>query len=146
MNHMKVEIVKLDKELPTPKYSHHGDAGMDVYSAAEYTLEPGERKLFPAGFKMAVPYGFEAQVRPRSGLALQHGISVVNTPGTINHQYRGEMRVILINHGKEPLAVKKGERMAQVVFNKIEIVQFEEVDALPETERGVGGFGSTGTK
>ncbi len=143
---MKVEIVKLDKELPTPKYAHHGDAGMDIYSAAEHTLQPGERKLIPTGLKIAVPYGFEAQVRPRSGLALKHGISVVNAPGTIDHQYRGEMGVILINHGNEAFAIKKGERVAQLVFNKIEIVSLEEVDALPETDRGAGGFGSTGTK
>ena len=143
---MRMEIVKTDKELPTPKYAHFGDAGMDLYSAAEYTLQPGERKLIPTGLKIAVPYGFEVQVRPRSGLALKHGVSVINTPGTIDHQYRGEMGVVLINHGKEPFEIKKGERIAQMVLNKVEFMHLEEVEALTETDRGAGGFGSTGSK
>ncbi len=143
---MRMEIVKTDKELPTPKYAHLGDAGMDLYSATEYTLQPGERKLIPTGLKIAVPYGFEVQVRPRSGLALKHGISVINTPGTIDHQYRGEMAVILINHGKESFEIKRGERIAQMVLNKVEFMHLEEVEALVETDRGAGGFGSTGTK
>lgn len=143
---MKVELVKLNKDLPTPKYAHHGDAGMDMYSALDYILQPGEWKIIPTGFKIAIPYGFEAQVRPRSGLAAKFGVTVVNSPGTIDHEYRGEMGVILINHGKEPFAIKRGDRIAQLVFHKIEIVHLEEVEELTETTRGAGGFGSTGAK
>ncbi len=143
---MKVEVVKLDKELPTPKYAHHGDAGMDLYSAIECTLQPGERKLIPTGLKIAVPYGFEVQIRPRSGLAAKFGVSVINTPGTIDHQYRGEMAVLLVNHGKEPFQINRGERIAQMILNKVEFMQLEEVEELTETTRGDGGFGSTGVK
>ena len=141
---MNVEIVKLDKELPTPKYAKFGDAGMDVYSREEGILGAGEKKIFGSGLKVAVPYGFELQVRPRSGLAAKYGISVLNTPGTVDHGYRGELGVILMNHSKEPFEVKKGERIAQIVFNKIEIVSLQEVAELSDTERGEGGFGSTG--
>lgn len=141
---MKVEIMKLNKDLPTPKYAHHGDAGMDMYSAIDYTLQSGEWKIIPTGFKIAIPYGFEAQVRPRSGLAAKYGVTVVNSPGTIDHEYRGEMGVILINHGKEPFVIKKGDRIAQLVFHKIEIVHLEEVNGLTETTRNDDGFGSTG--
>ena len=141
---MKVEIVKLNKELLTPMYAKHGDAGMDVYSAVEAVLNPGERKLVGTGLKVAVPYGFELQVRPRSGLAYKHGVSIVNTPGTIDAGYRGELGVILINHGKELFAIKKGDRIAQIVFNKVEYVQLVEVPELSSTDRGTGGFGSTG--
>jgi len=141
---MKVEIFKIDKEMPTPKYAKFGDAGMDVYSREDGILNPGEQKVFGSGLRVAVPYGFELQVRPRSGLAAKHGLSVLNTPGTVDHGYRGELGVILINHSKEPFEVKKGERIAQIVFNKIEIVTLEEVEQLSETERGEGGFGSTG--
>lgn len=141
---MKVEIVKTDKELPTPTYAHHGDAGMDLYSVLDTVLKPGERKLIPCGLKLAIPYGFEAQIRPRSGLALKHGISIINTPGTIDHQYRGELAVLMINHGNEPFSVTRAMRIAQIVFNKVELVHLEEVDALSETARGEGGYGSTG--
>jgi dUTP pyrophosphatase len=143
---MKVEIVKLDKSLPTPFYAHHGDAGMDLYSAAELILNPGERAIVPSGIKIAIPYGFEVQIRPRSGLAAKHGISIVNAPGTIDHQYRGELGIIMINHSKDPFPIKKGERIAQMVFNKIEFAYLQEVEELSSTERGSGGFGSTGTK
>jgi dUTP pyrophosphatase len=142
---MKVQILKTDKELPTPKYAHDGDAGMDVYSAIDHELQPGEWKVVPTGFKIAVPYGFELQVRPRSGLAAKHGISVINAPGTIDHQYRGPVGVLLINHGKEPFTITRGERIAQIVFNKVELIHFHEVEELSETPRGEGGFGSTGT-
>ncbi len=141
---MKVHIMKTDKDLPTPQYAHHGDAGMDVYSAIDYELKSGEWKIIPTGFKIAVPYGFELQVRPRSGLAAKHGVSVANAPGTIDHQYRGPVGIIMINHGKELFPIKRGDRIAQIVFNKIEFVQFEEVETLDETIRGSGGFGSTG--
>lgn len=143
---MKVEVVKLNKDLPTPKYAHHGDAGMDLYSAVDAVLEPGEWKIIPSGIKISVPYGFEAQVRPRSGLAAKFGVTVVNSPGTIDHEYRGEVGVIMINHNKQPFVIKKGERIAQLVFHKIEIVHLEEVEQISETTRGAGGFGSTGAK
>ena len=143
---MQVDIKKLDKDLPTPVYKHSGDAGMDVYSTLDYTLQAGERKLVPTGLSFAVPYGFELQIRPRSGLAFKHGISIVNTPGTLDHQYRGELGVVLINHGKEAFELKRGERIAQIVFNKIEIVSLREVENLSGTQRGAGGFGSTGMK
>lgn len=141
---MNVKILKTDKELPTPKYAHAGDAGMDLYSAEELVLRPGEHKLVQTGINIAVPKGYEMQVRPRSGLAYKHGISVVNAPGTIDAQYRGPVGVILINHGKEDFEIKKGERIAQMVLNKFESFNFEEVESLDETERGECGFGSTG--
>ena len=143
---MKVEIEKIDKGLPTPKYKYHGDAGMDIYSATSCTITPGKWKVIPSGLRFAVPYGFEMQIRPRSGLAAKHGISMVNTPGTLDHQYRGELKIILINHGDESFDVRKGDRIAQVVFNKIEIVHLEEVEFLEETDRGAGGLGSTGIR
>ena len=141
---MKVKIKKLDKELPTPKYAKHGDAGMDVYARESVILSPGEHKLVGTGLSLAVPYGFELQVRPRSGLAYKHGISIVNAPGTVDHGYRGEVGIILINHGREAFTVNRGERIAQFVFNKVEMVQLDEVEELSETDRGAGGFGHTG--
>ncbi|MBS3137838.1 dUTP diphosphatase [Candidatus Woesearchaeota archaeon] len=141
---IQVKIVKVDKDLPTPKYAHHGDAGMDIYAAENYMLQSGEHKLISAGIKLAIPYGYEVQVRPRSGLAAKHGISIVNTPGTIDCMYRGLVGVILINHGKNPYEVKRGERIAQLVFNKIAYAAVEEVAELDETARGESGFGSTG--
>lgn len=141
---MKIKILKTDRELPTPKYAHTGDAGMDLYSSEELILKPGEHRLVQTGIKIAVPPGYEMQVRPRSGLAYKHGISVVNAPGTIDAQYRGPVGVILINHGKEDFEIKKGERIAQMVLNKFESFDFEEVEELDETKRGEGGFGSTG--
>lgn len=143
---IQAKILKVDKELPTPKYAHYGDAGMDVYSAEDYVLKPGERKIFSTGLKFEIPEGYELQVRPRSGLAAKHGITVLNSPGTVDFQYRGILGVILINHGKEDFEVKRGERIAQIVFNKFETAELIEVDELSETERGEGGFGSTGRK
>ncbi|MEM4637893.1 MAG: dUTP diphosphatase [Candidatus Woesearchaeota archaeon] len=143
---IKVKILKVDKELPTPKYAHYGDAGMDVYSAEDYILKPGERKIFSTGLKFEIPEGYELQVRPRSGLAAKYGITVLNSPGTLDFQYRGILGVILINHSKEDFEVKKGDRIAQIVFNKFETAELVEVDELSETERGEGGFGSTGRK
>jgi len=109
-------------------------------------LHPGERALVPTGLALEIPAGYEAQVRPRSGLALRHGISLVNSPGTIDADYRGEVGIILINHGKEPFTVEPGERIAQLVFARFERAVFQEVQELGETERGSGGFGHTGTK
>lgn len=143
---MKVQMTKIDKELPTPHYKHHGDAGMDIYSREDAVLQPGEFKIIPTGIKMAIPHGYEVQVRPRSGLAAKNGVSIVNTPGTIDAGYRGEFAVILINHGKQPFEVKRADRIAQIVFNRIETAELEEVEELPESTRGEGGFGSTGKK
>lgn len=141
---MKVLITRLDKELPVPHYKHDGDAGMDIYAREDTILQPGEFKMVPTGLKIAVPFGYEVQVRPRSGLAAKHGISIVNTPGTVDCGYRGEIAVILINHGKEPFHIKRTERIAQIVINKVEIVEVEESEILPDSTRGEGGFGSTG--
>jgi dUTP pyrophosphatase len=123
-------------------------AGVDLHAALDdtFVLHPGERALVPTGLALEIPAGYEAQVRPRSGLALRHGISLVNTPGTIDADYRGEVGIILINHGKEPFTVEPGERIAQLVFARFERAIFLEVQELGETERGSGGFGHTGTK
>ena len=141
---MKVEILKTDKGLPLPKCQHRGDAGMDLYSSESYTLKSGERKLFFVGFRLSVPFGYEIQTRPRSGLALEHGITLLNSPGTIDYQYRGDIGIILVNHSDKEFEIKKGDRIAQMILSKIENIEFEEVEKLSETERGEGGFGSTG--
>lgn len=134
------------EDLPLPAYMTAGAAGMDLYAAVEeeVVLHPGERRLIPTGLYISLPPGYEAQIRPRSGLALRHGISMVNTPGTIDSDYRGEIGVILINHGREPFIVRRGDRIAQMVVSRVERVEWEEVDALDESERGSGGFGHTG--
>jgi dUTP pyrophosphatase len=121
-------------------------AGMDLYAAVdpEAVIPPGEWKLVPTGISIALPEGYEAQVRPRSGLALKQGVSILNTPGTVDADYRGEVGVILMNHSKESLVIKRGDRIAQMIINQIERIEFEEVEELPETERGAGGFGHTG--
>jgi dUTP pyrophosphatase len=142
---MNIKIQKVE-EVNLPSYAHPGDAGLDLYSAENYTLKPGERKIISTGIKMAVPSGYEAQVRPKSGLAAKHGISVVNTPGTIDAGYRGIVGVILINHGNEEFIIEKNMKIAQMVINKIEIADIEEVKELDDTTRGEGGFGSTGKK
>ena len=144
MNCLKVKIKKLAEEAKVPKVEHHGDAGFDLYANENTALKPGERKLISTGIAMSFEKGYEAQVRPKSGLAIKHGLSLVNTPGTIDSGYRGEVKVILINHGEEEYLVEKGKKIAQVVFNKIEEPEIEEVEDLDETTRGEGGFGSTG--
>jgi len=141
---MKVEILRTDKDLSLPKYQHRGDAGMDLYSSESYTLKSGERKLLSTGIKLSIPIGYEIQIRPRSGLALNHGITVLNTPGTIDHEYRGLVGIILMNHGKEDFEIKKGDRIAQMVLNKVEYLELKEVEKLSKTKRAEGGFGSTG--
>ena len=142
---MKVQIKRLDKTLDIPKYAHAADAGVDLFSKIDTTIKPNERELIPTGIKIAIPEGYEGQVRPRSGLAIKHGISVVNAPGTIDSHYRGEVGVIIINHDKSnDFKISKGDRIAQLVFKKVEQVEFEEVEELDETTRGEGGFGSTG--
>ena len=131
-------------ELPLPAYATGGAAGMDVVSAEDVTIAPGARHAVATGLALAIPHGFEIQVRPRSGLALKHGITVPNTPGTIDSDYRGELRVILINLGDEPFAIQRGDRVAQLVLAPVVQAAWDEVAELDATERGEGGFGSTG--
>lgn len=130
--------------LPLPTYATEHAAGLDVTAAEELVLQPGQRHAVATGFAIAIPEGFEVQVRPRSGLALKHGITCLNTPGTIDSDYRGEVRVILANLGTEPFEVRRGERIAQLVPAPVLQAAFVEVEQLAETERGTGGFGSTG--
>ena len=130
--------------LPLPSQATPGSAGYDITSAEDGRLAPLERKLFRTGFSIAVPEGFECQLRPRSGLALRHGITLPNTPATIDSDYRGELMVALVNLGAEPFEVTRGMRIAQMVIARVERVAFRAVEALPGTERGAGGFGSTG--
>jgi dUTP pyrophosphatase len=130
--------------LPLPAYATSGAAGMDVVSAEDVTLAPAARHAVATGLSMAIPAGYEIQVRPRSGLALKHGISVPNTPGTIDSDYRGELKVILINLGTEPFVIARGDRVAQLVLAPVVQAAWDEVDELDATERGEGGFGSTG--
>lgn len=134
------------KDLPLPKYMTKLSAGMDLYANVheDVILKKGEIKQIPTGIKIALPEGFEAQARPRSGLALKNGITMVNSPGTIDADYRGELRVVLINHGQEDFLIQRGNRIGQMVVNRVEHVNFEEVDMLDETARGEGGFGHTG--
>lgn len=152
MNHetnaVSVSIARVPgtEDLPLPAYQTADAAGMDLYAAVEtaVTLQPGERAAVPAGIMIAIPPGFEAQVRPRSGLARQHGISIVNSPGTIDADYRGPVQVLLINLGDEPFIIRRGERIAQMVVAPVARVIWNEAAALDETERGAGGFGHTG--
>ncbi|ODP39387.1 dUTP diphosphatase [Sphingomonas turrisvirgatae] len=130
--------------LPLPGYASAGAAGMDVVAAEDLVLAPGARHAVATGFALAIPHGYEVQVRPRSGLALKHGITCLNTPGTIDCDYRGEVKVILANLGNEPFAVVRGERIAQLVPAAVQHAAFDEVASLDETARGAGGFGSTG--
>jgi dUTP pyrophosphatase len=132
--------------LPLPAYATPGSAGVDLCAAEECVLQPGERALVPTGISIALPAGYEAQVRPRSGLALKHGIILPNSPGTIDSDYRGEIKVILQNLGNAPFSVQPGDRIAQMVVAPVCRVGWREADALDETKRGPGGFGSTGTQ
>ncbi len=131
-------------DLPLPAYATDGAAGMDVVAAEDLILAPGARHAVATGFAMAIPEGFEVQVRPRSGLALKHGITCLNTPGTIDSDYRGEVKVILANLGSEPFAIKRGDRIAQLVPAPVQRAMLNTVDTLDDTARGAGGFGSTG--
>jgi dUTP pyrophosphatase len=130
--------------LALPAYATAGAAGMDVLAAEDVTIAPAAAHAVATGFALAIPPGYEIQVRPRSGLALKHRISVPNTPGTIDSDYRGELKVILINHGVEPFSVRRGDRIAQLVLAPVTLTRWREVDELDATERGAGGFGSTG--
>ncbi len=135
--------------LKLPFYASAEAAGMDLLAAVEdgapLELAAGEKLMVPTGLAIALPFGYEAQIRPRSGLAAKHGITVLNSPGTVDSDYRGEVKVILINHGKESFTIERGERIAQMVIAPVTQGVWQEVDELPETERGAGGFGSTGT-
>lgn len=140
-----ISVQQLDPELPLPAYAHPGDAGADLVAGVDVTLAPGERALIPTGIAIALPEGYVALVHPRSGLAARHGLSIVNTPGTVDAGYRGEIKVLLINHDPvEPIALRRGDRMAQLVVQRVERARFVAVDALPESVRGDGGYGSTG--
>jgi dUTP pyrophosphatase len=148
---VKVRIQRLPAAagLPLPTRASTGSSGFDLRAAVadDFLLAPGDRTLVPTGLVLEIPAGFEGQVRPRSGLALRHGIGVLNAPGTIDSDYRGELGVILVNLGREPFTVRRGDRIAQLVFARVEAVEWEEIeeaDALAESARGAGGFGSTG--
>ena len=142
---MKVLITRLDPDLPLPRFAKGGDAGADVYSRIDISIAPGERALVPTGISIALPQGFAAFAHPRSGLAVKHGISMVNAPGTIDAGFRGELQIILINHDpKEIFSIKRGDRIAQLVFQRVENPEFVEVEELPGSGRGQEGFGSTG--
>ena len=146
MSEVKVLITRLDPTLPLPRYAKEGDAGADLMSAIDFTLAPGQRQLVPTGIAIALPHGFVALVHPRSGLAIKNGVTLVNAPGTIDAGYRGEISCIVINlDPKEEVSFKKGDRIAQLVIQKVERAEFIEVTELPESERGSAGFGSTGS-
>jgi dUTP pyrophosphatase len=142
---LEISVLRLDPDLPLPAYAHPGDAGADLVTTVDVTLAPGERAMVPTGIALALPEGFVALVHPRSGLAARHGLSIVNTPGTIDAGYRGEIKVLLINHDpKEPIELRRGDRIAQLVVQRFEQARFVEVEVLPESSRGAGGYGSTG--
>nr|WP_038016236.1 dUTP diphosphatase [Synechococcus sp. PCC 7335] len=141
---MRVKILRLAQNAKLPRYEHDDDAGMDLYAIAPQTIEPSETALVPTGIAIELPPSTEAQIRPRSGLALNHGITVLNTPGTIDAGYRGEIRVILINHAKRPFKVEAGMRIAQMVIMPVIRAELEEVAYLSNSARDRGGFGSSG--
>jgi dUTP pyrophosphatase len=142
---ISVLIKRLDEGIPLPNYARGGDAGADLVTRIDITLAPGERALVPTGISIALPDGYAAFVHPRSGLAIKHGVSMVNTPGTVDAGFRGELQVILINHDpNNSIAFKRGDRVAQLVIQKIERAKFIEVSELPGSDRGTDGFGSTG--
>ncbi len=146
MPEIEIELMRLPngEGLPAPSYASAGAAGMDVVAAESLTLASGARHAVATGFAIAIPEGYEVQVRPRSGLALKHGITCLNTPGTIDSDYRGEVRVILANLGQKPFEIVRGERIAQLVPAPVQRARFRQVSELGSTERGAGGFGSTG--
>ncbi len=142
---LDIALVRLDRDLPPPSYAHPGDAGADLRTTVDVSLAPGERCLVPTGIALAVPEGYVALVHPRSGLAARHGLSILNTPGTVDAGYRGEVKVLLVNlDPREPLELRRGDRVAQLVVQRVEQVRFQEVDVLPTSARGDGGYGSTG--
>lgn len=147
---VRVEITRDpgSEDLPLPAYETAHSAGMDIRAAvaAPMTLAPGDRALVPTGLRIALPDGYEAQIRPRSGLAIKHGISLLNTPGTIDADYRGEIKIIVANLGQEPFTIERGDRIAQMIIAPVTHIQWKEVDELNETDRGPGGFGHTGNQ
>ena len=145
---VKITRLKGNKDLPLPQYESEGSSGMDIRAAVKKTvlLQPGEISLIPTGLSVSVPPGYEAQMRPRSGLALHHGIGMVNAPGTIDSDYRGEIGLITINWGSEPFTIRRGDRIAQMVISRVYRAELSEVDALDATDRGQGGFGHTGVE
>ena len=145
MKNLQVLITRLDESIPLPRYAKGGDAGADIVSRIDITLQPGERALVPTGISIALPDGYAAFVHPRSGLAIKHGVTMVNAPGTVDAGFRGELQCIMINHDpQESITFKKGDRIAQLVIQKVERAEFVEVQDLPRSGRGAGGFGSTG--
>ena len=140
---LTIKMQKLS-DIPTPSYAHKGDAGVDLYAAEDTTLEPMERKLIPTGLRFEIPYGYEGQVRPKSGLAINHGISHANAVGTIDSSYRGEIKVPLINLSDKAYKIERGKKIGQIIFAKVEEAVFEESEQLTETTRNQNGFGSTG--
>ena len=145
MKNLQVLITRLDESIPLPSYAKGGDAGADIVSRIDITLKPGERALVPTGISIALPDGYAAFVHPRSGLAIKHGVTMVNAPGTVDAGFRGELQCIMINHDPlESISFKKGDRIAQLVIQKVERAEFVEVKDLPGSGRGTGGFGSTG--
>jgi dUTP pyrophosphatase len=142
---VEVALHRLDPDLPAPAYAHPGDAGADVVTAVDVTLAPGERALVPTGIAIALPQGYVALLHPRSGLAMRHGLSIVNTPGTVDAGFRGEIKVLLINlDPREPIVLRRGDRIAQMVIQRVETARFVDVEVLPDSVRGTGGYGSTG--
>lgn len=140
-----IALLRLDPDLPAPAYAHPGDAGADLVTTTDVALAPGERALVPTGVAIALPPGFVALVHPRSGLAARHGLSIVNTPGTVDAGYRGEIKVLLINlDPHDSIVLRRGDRIAQLVIQRVETARFTEVEVLPESVRGAGGYGSTG--
>jgi dUTP pyrophosphatase len=141
---LRVSVLRMATDLPLPAYARADDAGLDLHAAEAVTLAPGARALVPTGLALAIPAGFAGFVLPRSGLALRHGVTLLNTPGLIDAGYRGEIKVLLVNHGAEPVVLNRGDRVAQLVVQRVEQVALAPVSELPDSARGAGGFGSTG--
>jgi len=149
MDKISIQVKKLPgcDDIPLPRYMTEHAAGMDIYAAVDCTvvLQPGKRALIPTGIAIALPLGYEAQIRPRSGLAVKHGVTLLNTPGTIDSDYRGEIKIIMINHGEKPFSVGRGDRIAQMVLHRVLRSEWLTVSELPDTDRNDGGFGHTGS-
>ncbi len=142
---MEIPLKRLDRELPIPTHAHPGDGGVDLYAADDIRLAPGERSLVATGVAVAIPAGFAGLVTPRSGLAASSGIGIVNAPGLVDSGYRGELKVILVNHGAETVDIRRGDRIAQLVVVAVQVQELVEVEQLPPSRRGEDGFGSTGS-
>ena len=146
-DHIKLAIQRLDPSVELPSYAYAGDAGLDLRASEDVVLQPFERRLISTGLAIAIPEGYAGFVQPRSGMALKKGLSMANTPGLIDSHYRGELKVVAVNlDAQEPIEIQKGERIAQLVIQKVPVVDLVEVEELDETDRGAGGFGSSGTK